>query len=94
MHVLCSYVKSNEEPHRARTLINKQNKRQYFRQGFIFLTQLFLIRNACENIWGGELKDLVEDRGKRGLYAIVYDNILVVNKVCQTLRQRDLLIKT
>ena len=26
-------------------------------------------RNACEKIWGEELKELVEDRGKRGMYS-------------------------
>jgi len=24
-------------------------------------------REACERLWGEELKDLVEDRGKRGV---------------------------
>ena len=29
------------------------------------------LRNACENIWGGELKELVEDRGSRGAGPLV-----------------------
>ena len=28
-------------------------------------------RNACENIWGGELKELVEDRSRRGAGPLV-----------------------
>ena len=31
---------------------------------------LFIDRNACERIWGEELKPLVEDRGKRGQYVM------------------------
>ena len=27
-----------------------------------------LYRDACEKLWGEELKGLVEDRGKRGLF--------------------------
>ena len=27
-----------------------------------------LCRDACEKLWGEELKDLVEDRGRRGLF--------------------------
>ena len=29
-------------------------------------------RNACDKVWGEELKELVEDRGKRGSNKHVY----------------------
>lgn len=41
----------------------------YMYTGVIVL--ISLTRNACEKIWGEELKDLIEDRGKRGKYVHV-----------------------
>lgn len=34
-------------------------------------------RDACEKLWGEELKDLVEDRGRRGLFH-VFISVLIV----------------
>ncbi len=47
-------------------------------------------REACEKLWGGELKDLVMDRGKRGAGPLVIrpdsgDPATVVVKVLDTL---------
>lgn len=32
----------------------------------IVLMYMYMCRDACSKIWGEELKELVEDRGKRG----------------------------
>ena len=36
---------------------------------------LLFFREACSKIWGEELKELVEDRGKRGQHILQYYNL-------------------
>ena len=35
-------------------------------------------REACGKLWGEELKDLVEDRGKRGVYHVIHTLCVIV----------------
>ena len=44
---------------------------------YLIMHELLIFRNACEKIWGEELKDLVEERGRRGIHKLLPASLLL-----------------